>query len=290
MNVQDIVSLRPGKPVFPNNSCGRQAALAYAEAALLGERFKECLPDISQGVSGAFGAAAISASDSPYATQIRQLCSEAQLLLNSVDLDGAFRERLTGVPFDERTEKVLGDLDRSRDQIIALGGEFPSILDAFNEQIRDPIGELGESRSKSPPLDTFGWSRLDEERIVEAGKLGIRGALESLATNVTSFATEMVESGGRETNFGKAQTKKNGGRSPTPVWKKIFPKMREWLVENGVPARGDGEQAKLEEQVQEWVEGMGKSFAESTIRAHVRNAINQRREELSIPNGSNALS
>jgi hypothetical protein len=55
----------------------------------------------------------------------------------------------------------------------------------------------------------------------------------------------------------------------------------EWLIDNGCPAPGDGNQAALERYVTRWLEGHGHEASESAVRRHVARCIKERRVELS---------
>lgn len=54
----------------------------------------------------------------------------------------------------------------------------------------------------------------------------------------------------------------------------------EWLVDNGCPIPGDGNQAELERHVTGWLEGHGHEASEAAVRRHVARWINERRAEL----------
>jgi hypothetical protein len=74
-------------------------------------------------------------------------------------------------------------------------------------------------------------------------------------------------------------------RSVPPSREKAFwPAARtvafEWLIENGCPERGDGNQAKLESWVTIWLEVRGHEASESAVRRHVAQWIKERRAEL----------
>jgi hypothetical protein len=67
--------------------------------------------------------------------------------------------------------------------------------------------------------------------------------------------------------------------------KKFWPAAREigvdWLIDNGCPVPGDGNQAALERHVTTWLEDHGHEASESTVRRHTARWIKERRAELS---------
>jgi hypothetical protein len=58
-----------------------------------------------------------------------------------------------------------------------------------------------------------------------------------------------------------------------PFWDKADAEASAWLQENGCPQRGDGEQARLEKHVADWLAARGHEPAERTVRRHVAHAI-----------------
>ena len=54
----------------------------------------------------------------------------------------------------------------------------------------------------------------------------------------------------------------------------------DWLIDNGCPEPGDGNQAKLEERVTNWLEDHGHEASEAAVRRHVVRWIKDRRAEL----------
>jgi hypothetical protein len=64
--------------------------------------------------------------------------------------------------------------------------------------------------------------------------------------------------------------KSRRGRSKAPYWSAAYCEIDNWLEENGCPGPGDGEQAKLEEHVADWLKDRVDSPpSESTIRKAV---------------------
>jgi hypothetical protein len=59
------------------------------------------------------------------------------------------------------------------------------------------------------------------------------------------------------------------GRIPKPIWKAAEIEAKQWLDDNGCPEPGDGEQAKLERHIADWLALRGHHPAESTVRLHV---------------------
>jgi hypothetical protein len=66
--------------------------------------------------------------------------------------------------------------------------------------------------------------------------------------------------------------------------KKFWPAAREigveWLIDNGCPAPGDGNQADLERYVTKWLEDHGHEASESAVRRHIARWIKEHRDEL----------
>jgi hypothetical protein len=54
----------------------------------------------------------------------------------------------------------------------------------------------------------------------------------------------------------------------------------EWLIDNGCPAPGDGNQAGLERYMTKWLEDHGHQASESTVRRHVARWIKEYHDEL----------
>jgi hypothetical protein len=66
------------------------------------------------------------------------------------------------------------------------------------------------------------------------------------------------------------------GRTEAAYWPEVHKLMDDYLEQNGAPEPGDGEQAKLEKQAAEWLcERTDEPPAESTIRDHVKNRIDE---------------
>jgi hypothetical protein len=82
-----------------------------------------------------------------------------------------------------------------------------------------------------------------------------------------------------------------GGKKPVmrrPERQKAFwPEAREvaseWFKENGYPVSGDGNQAKLETHIAEWLTDHDREAAPSTIRVHVRSWIDEYKASVSAP-------
>jgi murein L,D-transpeptidase YcbB/YkuD len=81
-----------------------------------------------------------------------------------------------------------------------------------------------------------------------------------------------------------ASSKASRKARPPSREKKFWPAAREaafeWLIENGCPKPGDGNQAELERHVTEWLENHGHEAGEATVRRYVVRWINERRAEL----------
>jgi hypothetical protein len=77
-----------------------------------------------------------------------------------------------------------------------------------------------------------------------------------------------------------ARPKRGGGRRPHPLWATVIPALRAWLVENGVPAAGDGGQANMERLAAKMFPPDECPSVTGTIRPKVKAAINARRREL----------
>jgi hypothetical protein len=65
-----------------------------------------------------------------------------------------------------------------------------------------------------------------------------------------------------------------------PFWPAARGAAFDWLLDDGCPEAGDGNQAKLEEHVTKWLEDHGYEASEATIRRHVVRWIKERRAEL----------
>jgi hypothetical protein len=71
------------------------------------------------------------------------------------------------------------------------------------------------------------------------------------------------------------------GRPEAPYWSKADEFIDNRLVENGCPQPGDGNQAKLEREVADFIaERTEEPPAKSTVRDHVRKRITKRMEQL----------
>ena len=65
-----------------------------------------------------------------------------------------------------------------------------------------------------------------------------------------------------------------------PKWLSAREAAMSWLIDNGCPVSGDGNQAKLERHIASWLEDHGYKAGEASIRRHVAGWIKERREEL----------
>jgi hypothetical protein len=73
---------------------------------------------------------------------------------------------------------------------------------------------------------------------------------------------------------------KRGGRQPAPFWRDMEKKAEAWLKENGCPAEGDGEQAKLERHIAALLDARHLPTSESQIRRYVSRWIHECRTRL----------
>ena len=72
--------------------------------------------------------------------------------------------------------------------------------------------------------------------------------------------------------------RKGGIRRPSrlkPFWSEAREAALKWLDDRGYPVPGDGEQAKLEGHIAEWLSERGKAAAASTIRGYVKTWIEE---------------
>jgi hypothetical protein len=65
-----------------------------------------------------------------------------------------------------------------------------------------------------------------------------------------------------------------------PFWPAAGGAAFDWLIDNGCPEPGDGNQAKLEERVTNWLEDHGHEASEAAVRRHVVRWIKDRRAKL----------
>jgi hypothetical protein len=59
------------------------------------------------------------------------------------------------------------------------------------------------------------------------------------------------------------------GRVPQPIWTAAKAEAMRWLADNGHPVPGDGGQTRLEQHIADWLALRGHHPAESTVRSHV---------------------
>jgi len=65
-----------------------------------------------------------------------------------------------------------------------------------------------------------------------------------------------------------------------PFWPAAREVAQDWLIQNGCPEPGDGEQTALEQHVAIWLDNRGHAARESTVRGHVKRWIDERHAEL----------
>jgi hypothetical protein len=65
-----------------------------------------------------------------------------------------------------------------------------------------------------------------------------------------------------------------------PFWEEAEAAIMEWLVQEGRPEQGDGNQAKLEKYTVEWLDQRGHEAGIATVRRHVRGCIERRKAQL----------
>jgi hypothetical protein len=70
------------------------------------------------------------------------------------------------------------------------------------------------------------------------------------------------------------------GRTRKPFWAEARSVAMAWLEDEGCPDPGDGNQARLEHHVADWLSERDHDSSEATIRRHVANWIAERRDEL----------
>ena len=73
---------------------------------------------------------------------------------------------------------------------------------------------------------------------------------------------------------------RRGGRKAAGFWRAAEKKAMIWLAENGVPAEGDGEQARLERYIADELSKQRLYPSEPSVRRHVSAWIRTRRSEL----------
>jgi hypothetical protein len=70
------------------------------------------------------------------------------------------------------------------------------------------------------------------------------------------------------------------GRTRELFWTEARAVAMAWLIDEGCPAPGDGNQARLERHVADWLSERDHNSSEPTIRRHVAEWIAERRDEL----------
>jgi hypothetical protein len=118
-----------------------------------------------------------------------------------------------------------------------------------------------------------------------AGQLGLMAAWDSDMTASLWAPRKLCNSWLKERGFAplpgvaavNTQKRIRSGRKPAPIWVKGDEFIDKWLDENGIPVRGDGEQARLETAVRELLTTLvvdeEKVPVEATVRAHVTDGI-----------------
>jgi hypothetical protein len=69
-------------------------------------------------------------------------------------------------------------------------------------------------------------------------------------------------------------------RGPRRFWREGDQEIDRWLDENGCPARNDGNQARLESDIANWLQSDGHVSGEATIRRHVQKGIKRYRDKV----------
>jgi hypothetical protein len=69
-------------------------------------------------------------------------------------------------------------------------------------------------------------------------------------------------------------------RGSRPFWREGNKEIDRWLEENGCPERGDGNQARLEKHIADWLQNGGHEAGEATIRRHVQDGIERHRAKV----------
>jgi hypothetical protein len=102
------------------------------------------------------------------------------------------------------------------------------------------------------------------DEIEDYAEVGMVGANKSRAGDAARRNTRFVARPSRE----------------KPFWPAAREVAREWLIQNGCPEPGDGEQTALEQHVAQWLENRGHAASESAVRRHVKRCIDERHAEL----------
>jgi hypothetical protein len=71
-----------------------------------------------------------------------------------------------------------------------------------------------------------------------------------------------------------------------PFWADAQKIGLQWLIDNGCPVAGDGNQAELERHVTDWLEDHGHEASESAVRRHVVSWIEEQRKALNAEGSS----
>jgi hypothetical protein len=79
---------------------------------------------------------------------------------------------------------------------------------------------------------------------------------------------------------GECRVKHRPPSREKPLWPAAHNAAVAWLIDNGYPAPGDGNQAELERYVTDWFENRGHGASEPTIRRHVVRWIKECHDEL----------
>ena len=149
---------------------------------------------------------------------------------------------------------------RPRDEPFQIG-DVPSGGILWFDRTRALENRLARSRRAGKQLEVSLPPHCARDIVVD------RTRLDELHSN---NATETLKSA----SVTRASPKEERGstRRPSrlkPYWSAAHEKIDGWLMENGCPAAGDGEQSKLETRVSNWLARRGHYPAKSTIRQHV---------------------
>ena len=141
------------------------------------------------------------------------------------------------------------------------------------------------------PLNFAAWHYLGVEPVVRLADFAAWAV--GVGLEVPPALAKLVRTAERLARDAEPQAPnapKRGGRSARPAnhppsrekpfWPAARPIAFKWLIENGCPTSGDGNQAILEKLVAKWLEDRGHDASESTLRRHVRQWIEERRAEL----------
>lgn len=83
----------------------------------------------------------------------------------------------------------------------------------------------------------------------------------------------------RETSAELANGRR-AGRAPADFWEEAEGEAMRWLQDNGFPAPNDGNQAKLERHILDWLAERKHEASEATVRRHVRRCIARYRDQI----------